>query len=110
VFRQLGGACIARAAFTFGCDESAQELTIMTIARGEHGACLPAATPSAASSLPGAIAMACSVSRQRLAGDGVGVPSIPLGNAYLCFIEVAEIQLSQFDCALGPNTDPVLHH
>jgi hypothetical protein len=54
--------------------------------------------------------MACSVSRQRLAGDGVGVPSIPLGNAYLCFIEVAEIQLSQFDCALGPNTDPVLHH
>ena len=42
VFRHLGAACFALAAFTFGCDESAQELTVMTIATGEHDACLPA--------------------------------------------------------------------
>ena len=42
MFRHLGDACIAVAAFRSGCDESAQEITVLTIATGEHGACLPA--------------------------------------------------------------------
>ena len=55
MFRHLGALCFALAAFTFGCDAGAQELTVMTIATGAHRRLSAGRRRlSAASSLPGA--------------------------------------------------------